>query len=60
MQEILSTKMDNLEEVSETLADDVIKSQSFRDDFIPNYRQLREEYHFAGKKKELLLNSALK
>lgn len=60
MQEILVNKMEHLEEVSEALAEDVIKSQTFRDDFIPSYRQFREDYHIAGKKKEMLLNSALK
>jgi hypothetical protein len=50
---ILSNKAEHLEECSEEIANLVLKNQSINDDFILNYRKMREELAIIKKKMEL-------
>jgi hypothetical protein len=50
---ILSNKAEHLEECSEEIANLVLKNQSVNDDFILNYRKMREELAIIKKKMEL-------
>jgi len=54
MQPLLKGKVEQLEENSEVLADTTLGSENFNEEFISNYRKMREEFHVAKKKLDLL------
>jgi hypothetical protein len=56
MHGIMTDKIEKLEEDSDTLADNILRTQIFDDDFISNYRKKREELHTLKKKMEILPN----
>jgi len=54
VQPLLKGKVEQLEENSEVLADTTLGSENFNEEFISNYRKMREEFHVAKKKLDLL------